>query len=115
MVMTDIGVSLQVVPRYLGYGMIEVEVYPEITEITGKRGKKAVKVTALSSKVVVKNGARVSIGGVINQNRDRYTNIFGPNFFKRSEINEVMDIYLKATVMKIGRGYERKDWIPRGQ
>ena len=114
-VMADIGVSLQVVPRYLGNGMIEVEVYPEITEITGKRGKKAVKVTALSSKVVVKNGARVSIGGVINQNRDRYTNIFGPNFFKRSEINEVMNIYLRATVMEIGRGYDRKDWIPRGQ
>jgi type II secretory pathway component GspD/PulD (secretin) len=114
-VMTDIGVSLQVVPRDLGNGMIEVEVYPEITEITGKRSKKAVKVTALSSKVVVKDGARISIGGVINQNRDRYTNIFGPNFFKRSEINEVMNIYLRATVMKVGRGYERKDWIPRGQ
>ena len=114
-IMTDIGVSLQVVPRYLGNGMIEVEVYPEISEITGKRGNKAVKVTSLASKVVVRNGARVSIGGVINQNRERYTNIFGPNFFKRNEINEVMNMYLKATVMELGRGYDRKDWIPRGR
>ncbi|MCF6177076.1 MAG: hypothetical protein L3J71_15065 [Victivallaceae bacterium] len=114
-IMTDVGVSLQVLPRDLGNGMIEVEVYPEITEITGKRGNKAVKVTSLSSKVVVKSGARISIGGIVNQNRERYINIFGPDFFRRNEISEVMNMYLKATIIEPGKGYDRKSWIPRGR
>jgi type II secretory pathway component GspD/PulD (secretin) len=114
-IMTDVGVSLQVLPRDLGNGMIEVEVYPEITEITGKRGNKAVKVTSLTSKVVVKSGARILLGGVVNQNRERYINIFGPDFFRRNEISEVMNMYLKATIIEPGKGYDRKSWIPRGR
>jgi type II secretory pathway component GspD/PulD (secretin) len=114
-VMTDVGVSLQVVPRDLGNGLIEVEVYPEISEITGKRRNKAVKVTSLSSKVVVRSGSRVSIGGVINKNRERYVSLFGPNFFRRNEVSEVMNMYLTATIMDPAKGYDRKSWIPRGQ
>ncbi len=114
-VMTDVGVSLQVLPRDLGNGMIEVEVYPEISEIKGKRGHKAVKVTSLSSKVVVKSGTRISIGSVIKQNRERYVNIFGPDFFKRNEISEIMNMYLTATIMDPKKGYDRTSWIPRGR
>lgn len=114
-VMTNVGVSLQVVPRDLGNGMVEVEVYPEISEITGKRRSKAVKITGLSSKVVVKSGARVSIGGVVNQNREQYVNLFGSNFFRRHDISKVMNMYLSATIMDSGKGYDRTSWIPRGQ
>ena len=114
-IMTDVGVSLQVLPRDLGNGMIEVEVYPEIREIKGKLGRKSVKITSLSSKVVVKNGTRISIGSVIKQNRERYINIFGPDFFKRNEVSEVMNMFLTATIMDPKKGYDRTSWIPRGR
>ena len=67
--MVNVGVSLYVLPRYLGNDLIEVEVYPEITELVGKRKRKNLKVTSLATKIIVKNGARVYIGGVVSQKR----------------------------------------------
>ncbi|MBU8901355.1 MAG: type II and III secretion system protein [Victivallales bacterium] len=81
--MVDVGVSLQLLPRYLGNDLIEVEVYPEITQLVGKGRRKNLKVTSLITKVIVKNGARVYIGGVVNQKRQAYRSLFGPDFFKR--------------------------------
>lgn len=100
--MVNVGVSLYVLPRYLGNDLIEVEVYPEITQIVGKGKRKNLKVTSLSTKVIVKNGARVYIGGVVNQKRQAYRNLFGPDFFKRKGISETMDMYITATVLKPG-------------
>ena len=100
--MVNVGVSLQVLPRYLNNGLIEVEVYPEITELVGKRRRKNLKVTSLSTKIIVKNGARVYIGGVVNQKSQAYRSLFGPDFFKRKGISETMDMYITATVMNPG-------------
>lgn len=100
--MVNVGVALYVLPRYLGNDLIEVEVYPEITELVGKRRRKNLKVNSLATKVIVKNGARVHIGGVVGQKRQAYRNVFGPDFFKRKGISETMDMYIKSTVLKAG-------------
>ena len=114
--MVDVGVSLYVLPRYLGNDLIEVEVYPEISKVVGKGKSKAVKVTSLATKVVVKNGARVYIGGVVDQKREKYKNIFGPDFFKRKGVGEVMNMYITATVLKPGESGRRSPFpIPRGR
>jgi type II secretory pathway component GspD/PulD (secretin) len=114
--MVDVGMSLYVLPRYLGNDLIEVEVYPEISKVVGKGKSKAVKVTSLVTKVVVKNGARVYIGGVIDQKREKYKNIFGPEFFKHKGISEVMDMYITATVLKPGESGRKSPFpIPRGR
>lgn len=105
--MVNVGVSLQVLPRYVGNNLIEVEVYPEITQIVGKGRRKNLKVTSLSTKVIVKNGARVYIGGIVNKKSRDYRNIFGPDFFKRKDISETMDMYITATVIEPGSGGRR--------
>lgn len=100
--MIDVGLSLQVLPRYLGNDLIEVEVYPEITRIVGKGKRKNLKVTSLATKIIVKNGARVYIGGIVSQKKQAYRNLFGPDFFSRKGISEVMDMYITATILKPG-------------
>jgi hypothetical protein len=105
--MVNVGVSLKVLPRYLKNNLIEVEVYPEITQIVGKGKWKNLKVTSLATKVIVKNGAKVYIGGVVNQKNDEYKNLFGPDFFTRKGVSEVMDMYITATVLKPGESGRR--------
>lgn len=105
--MVNVGVSLYVLPRYLGNNLIEVEVYPEITQLVGKGRRKNLKVSSLSTKVIVRNGARVYIGGVVNQKKQAYRNLFGPDFFKRKGISETMDMYITATVLKPGASGRR--------
>jgi hypothetical protein len=97
--MVDVGLSLQVLPRYLGNDLVEVEVYPEISKISGKGRNKAVKVNSLSTKITVRNGARVLIGGIVDQKQKEYKNLFGPDFFNRKGIGETMNMYIIATVM----------------
>ena len=109
--MVNVGVSLQVLPRYVGNNLIEVEVYPEITQIVGKGRRKNLKVTSLSTKVIVKNGARVYIGGIVNKKSQAYRNIFGPDFFKLKGISEAMDMYITATIMN-PRGDDRRSPSP---
>lgn len=110
--MVDVGVALKVLPRCLDGGLLEVEVYPEITEITGKGKWKNLKVTSLATKVIVKDGARVDIGGVVDRKNREYKNLFGPDFFTRKEINEVMEMSLTATVLKPGESGRRSP-LPR--
>lgn len=105
--MVYVGVSLQVLPRYLGNDLIEVEVYPEITQIVGKGRRKYLKVSSLATKIIVRNGARVYIGGIVSQKRQAYRNLFGPDFFKRKGISETMDMYITATVLKPGASGRR--------
>lgn len=105
--MVNVGVSLYVLPRYLGNDLIEVEVYPEITQLVGKGRRKNLKVTSLVTKIIVKNGARVYIGGVVSQKRQAYRNLFGPDFFKRKGVSETMEMYITATVLKPGASGRR--------
>ena len=101
--MTKVGMALQILPRYLPNGMIEVEVYPEISELTGRKRHKNVKITSLSAKVILKDGARLNIGGIINNKRKAYTKVFGPDFFKRKDIREVMNMFITAKALALRR------------
>ncbi len=105
--MVNVGVSLQILPRYIGNNLIEVEVYPEITQIAGKGRRKNLKITSLSTKVIVKNGARVYIGGIVSRKNQAYRNLFGPDFFKQKGISETMDMYITATIMDSSRSGRR--------
>ena len=125
---TDVGASLHVLPRAIGNDLIEVEVYPVVSYLVdepepersgGRRGRRrnrrrrqSVKVEDISTKVTVKSGQRVSIGGVINSHKDFYTNLFGPNFISRDGNNSVLDMYLTATILKPGSS-GRRSYIPR--
>ncbi|QSH42207.1 hypothetical protein P0136_03985 [Lentisphaerota bacterium ZTH] len=107
-----VGTALYVKPRYLGNGLIEVEVYPEISVVTGKGRRKTVKVYNLSTKVILRNGETVPVGGMISNRRNRYLNIFGPEFFKAGGAGEIVNTTIKATIIKPGAG-TRRSWIPR--
>ncbi|MCP3967818.1 MAG: type II and III secretion system protein [Lentisphaerae bacterium] len=110
----QVGTALYVNPRYIGNDMIEVEVYPEISMITGKGRTKAVKVYNLSTKVTVRNGQTIPIGGMISGKKAEYLNIFGPDFFKSGGVGEAVSTTLRATIMKPGSGLRsRSNWIPR--
>jgi type II secretory pathway component GspD/PulD (secretin) len=114
-VWTDVGTSLMVLPRQLENGLIEVEVYPEISYLAGKGKRQSVKVESLSTRVTVQNGARVNIGGVISGKSKAYVNIFGPEFFKSKDISQVMSMYLTATIMEPGKTekFGGRNWPPR--
>jgi len=109
--MVNVGVSLMVLPRYLNNGLIEVEVYPEITQIVGKGRRKNLKVSSLVSKIIVRNGARVHIGGIVSLKRQDYRNLFGPNFFLRKDISDTMDMYITATILQPGSS-GRRSFLP---
>lgn len=113
----DIGSSLYVLPRYLGNGKIDVEVYPVVSYLVdepdddfgkknrkGKRRKKrkkrqSVKVADVSTRLTLQSGQRVSMGGVIGSKKNFYTNLFGPDFLSRDDSNSILDMYITATVM----------------
>lgn len=109
----DIGSSLYVLPTYLGNGKIDVEVYPVVSYLvddpddrdTGKskhnsrRKHQSVKVEDVSTHLTLQSGQRVSIGGAISSNGNFYKNLFGPDFLSRDESNNILDMYITATVM----------------
>jgi hypothetical protein len=110
----NVGTALYILPRYLGNGLVEVEIYPTVTYLVGKGRKKTVKVENLSTKLVVKEGQRIPIGGVVSSKSKRYSNLFGPTFLKSREMSDVLNTYLKATVLKPGDSMRQyKNWIPR--
>ena len=117
---TDIGVSLQVLPTYSDSGLIHVKIYPEISYLVGGK-RKRVKVDSLITSVTVKSGKRVFIGGVMSSKTKQYRELFGRNFFSRSDVAEIMNMYLTATASNPGSsrksGSSRiiNDWMPRGR
>ena len=109
-VWTDVGASLFVLPKYLGNGKIDVEIYPVVSYLvedkSGRglnknfRGKRqAVKVTDISTHLTLKSGQRVSLGGVISSNKDFYTNLFGPDILNRNSADSILNMYITATVL----------------
>ena len=112
---TEVGTSLMVLPRQLDNGLIDVEIYPEISYLAGKGKRQSVKVESLSTRVTVQDGARVNIGGVLSGKSREYSNIFGPDFFKSKDISQVMNMYLTATILEPGRSgkFGGKNWPPR--
>jgi type II secretory pathway component GspD/PulD (secretin) len=127
-VWTDIGASLFVLPKYLGNGKIDVEVYPVVSYIvdeddfsSNKRNRprtnrRAVKVADISTHLTLQNGQRVSLGGIVSSNKDFFTNFFGPELLSRTAQNSILNMYITATVIDpsgrvIGRRESRKKSI----
>lgn len=96
---SDVGAALEVLPTYLGNGLIDVEVYPRVSYLDGKGKKQAVKVESVSTHVTVRDGQRFSIGGLIESKKDDMIKLFGPNFLRREDGRSVLDIYLTARAL----------------
>ncbi len=99
-VWANVGSSLWVRPTYLGNNLIEVEVFPVVSCLDGKGKRQNIKVQSVSTTVTVRDGQRISIGGVVNSKKDFYTSFFGPEFISGDGRTSVLDIYLTARVMK---------------
>jgi len=104
----DVGAKLMVRPRYLDGGLIEVEVYPEISYKNRKGGQESIEVESLKTRVVVREGSRINIGGMVNSKLDSYKNIFGKKLYKRVNGRNVLNMYLRATVVKPQRKTRRR-------
>jgi type II secretory pathway component GspD/PulD (secretin) len=90
------NVSLQVRPLWYDDGTIEVEIYPEIRYMDNQGRRRELKVLELATRVRVKEGQRVQIGGIISRQKQNYVNIFGPDFFKRKDVSKIFNMYLQA-------------------
>ncbi|GEM_PF-1634782 len=99
-VMRDVGSKLMVLPRLRDDGLIDVEIYPEVSYIDGKGAKKSVRVESIVTQLTVQEGQRISIGGAVSSQKEFYKNLFGPQFLSIDNKTNVLDMYLKATVLK---------------
>lgn len=117
----DIGSSLYVVPTYIGNGKIKLELYPVVSYLeddpsdvknSRKHIRKNVMVQDLKTSLVLNDGQRISIGGLIGSKKEVYTSLFGPELFSRDSDNSVLDMYVRATVIKPGTS-GRRSYIPR--
>ncbi len=103
-VMRDVGSKLMVLPRLRDDGLIDVEIYPEVSYVDGKGKRQAVRVESVSTRLTVQDGQRISIGGAVSSNLNFYQNLFGPRLLSRNDKTNLLDMYLKATVLKPSRG-----------
>lgn len=100
----NVGASLQVLPVYYEDGTIEVELYPTVSCLDGKGKRQNVKVQQLSTKVRVKSGQKIFIGGLVAGKSKQYSSLFGPDFFSRSSGVDATNIYLTATAVNSASG-----------
>ena len=117
----DIGSSLYVLPTYLGNGKIKLELYPVVSYLEDdpadvknnrKKIRQNVMVQDLKTSLILNDGQRISIGGLIGAKKDVYSSLFGPELFSRDSNNSILDMYVRATVMKPGSS-GRRSYIPR--
>jgi type II secretory pathway component GspD/PulD (secretin) len=117
----DIGSALYVLPTYLGNGRIKLELYPVVSyleddpeDVKKKRKKirKNVMVQDIKTSLNLRDGQKVSMGGVISSNKNFYKSLFGPKFLDKDNTDSILDMYVTATVIKPGSS-GRKSFIPR--
>ncbi len=107
---TKVGSFLKVLPRYRDDGNIDVEIYPEFSFLDGRGKRKAVKVEKLITRLTVKDGARIYVGGAISGKRNDYMAVFGQDFAKKdgSSSNTALDMYLTARALKSDGSHQNK-------
>ena len=93
----DVGAVLMVRARLLGNNMIEVELYPEISYINGEGAQSSIEVRSIATRVVVRAGARINIGGMISSKLSYYRELFGKQLYRRVNGGNVLNMYLRAT------------------
>ena len=126
----DVGSSLYVLPTYLGNGRIDLEVYPVVSYLVDEPEEKvprsgrakpkrknyqSVRVEDISTRLTLQSGQRVSMGGVIDSNKNFYRNLFGPDFLSRDDKNSILDMYIRATVVDPGGRPVSDDKPPTGE
>lgn len=90
----DLGASLWVHPKKIGNNMVQVEVYPKLT-FPGK-DERSVEVRELSTKVTVRDGQSIQIGGLDKSQQEFYRRLFGiGQVFSGQSLN----ISLQAEIM----------------
>ncbi len=100
---TDVGAALRVLPVLYDDDVVELEFYPSLSYLEGKGIRKYVKVQNLASRVKVKNGQRLYVGGVMSSKADAYSNIFGLNYKAGdSSDRSVSDMYVTVYILKAG-------------
>ncbi len=99
LIMRNVGSSLMALPRLLDSGLINVELYPEVSYLDGNGRRRSIKVESLTTTVTVANGARVQVGGFGEGKSDAARSIFGPELFRTSSRDKTgyLGIYLTAT------------------
>lgn len=95
----DVGSALYVEPTYMDNGLIEVEVFPVVTFVEGKGRKRRFRVQEVRTRVIVRPGQRVHIGGNDKAMRHYVDQLFGPDVRRREKDDDVLDIYLTAHVI----------------
>lgn len=99
-VWTNVGAYLYVLPKYLGDGLIDVEIFPAVSYLDGKKRRQTVRLESVSTKLTVKSGQKINIGGIVSGKDDTYKSLFGPNFIGIDEDSSLLDMWLKATVVE---------------
>ena len=77
-----------------------MEVFPVVSYLDGKGKKQAVRVESVSTRVTVKSGFKINIGGIVKGKNDFYSSFFGPNFIGEDNNTNLLDMYLTATVIE---------------
>ncbi len=98
-VWSDVGTYLYVLPRYLGDGLIDLEVFPAISYVDGKGRDKAVRIENVSTRLTLKSGQKMDLGGIVSGKNDTYRKLFGPSFIGSDENSSLLDMSVKATVI----------------
>lgn len=114
----EVGSKLMIAPTYHPEtGNVTVEVYPRLSWIEGKtKRQQNVKIQSLSTTITVKEGQRVMIGSILDNKKNDYINLFGPEFFRSGSKFSVTDIYIKCEALKPGDPRNaRLNSFPRGR
>ena len=95
-----VGAKLKMRPRLLASGLIEIDLYPEISYISEKGKRGSIEVESLTTTVTVMPNQKVHIGGLVGKKQDEYTSLFGPDFFRSEDSQRILKIFVTASVAK---------------
>ena len=95
-----VGAKLKMRPRLLASGLIEIELYPEVSYVSEKGTRGAIEVESLTTTVTVRPNQKVHIGGMVAKKQDDFTSLFGPDFFKSEDSQRMLKIFVTASVVK---------------
>ena len=90
-----LGASLWVLPKLIGDGLVEIELYPRITQ-RGEDGV-SIDVRELALTVIAADGQIVSIGGLNEAQKEFYAGLFG---IGKSFNGRTLDIQLRTNIMR---------------
>jgi len=96
----DVGSALYVMPTAYDDGTVDVEVFPVVTYVDGKGERRTVRVEEVQTRVRVRDGQRVQIGGGDNSTREFMTKLFGPEMFAKGKTSSSLGIYLTPHVLR---------------